>query len=345
VETPDYKMVIKQNVPLSELTTIQVGGTASVVVTTTSVSEMLGALQQVQSQGLPYRVLGWGSNVIGRDAGYNGVIILNKISGFTVVKDIPNGARVTAGAGESLDTVVARTVEMGLSGIESLSSIPGTVGAAPVQNAGAYGQEIGDHLEMLEAIDTQTMQPVTLSKAECHFTYRDSVFKHNNRRYIITSVTLVLPRELPTPPFYKSLQAYFDEHAITSFSPQVVRDAVIAIRKEKLPSPMLLPNAGSFFKNPIVEATQADALKQQFPDLPTFNASNSNVKLAAGWLIEHAGFKGYVRGPLQTYAKNALVLVNSGHASYSELNDFREHIRSGVYDRFGVKLEQEPEEL
>ena len=338
-------MVIKQNIPLSELTTIQIGGTASVVVTVTTVNELIGALQQIKTSGRPYRVLGWGSNIIGHDEGFDGVIILNKIGGFEVLKQIEQGARVRAGAGETLDTVVAWTVEMGLCGIESLSSIPGTIGAAPIQNAGAYGQEIGECLETLEAIDTETLELITLTKDDCQFSYRDSIFKHNGRRYIITSVTLVLPRDNPQPPFYNSLQRYLDDHGITHFTPQVIRDAVIAIRKDKLPSPILLPNAGSFFKNPIVKADIASTLTERFADMPTFPAPNDMVKLPAGWLIEHAGFKGYVSGGLQTYEKNALVIVNNGKSTYEDLDNFREQIRAGVSMQFGVPLEQEPEEL
>lgn len=338
-------MLIRQTVPLSELTTIQIGGDASVVVTVTSVSELLGALQQVHSSKLPYRVLGWGSNVIGHDDGYRGIIIVNKIGGYEILHDDGQTVRLRAGAGETLDTVVARTVEVGLSGIEALSSIPGTIGAAPVQNAGAYGQEIGDCLESLEAIDTQTMEPVTLSKADCLFSYRDSIFKHNDRRYIITSVILVLKHGNPEPPFYKSLQTYLDEHSINEYTPATIRDAVIAIRKDKLPSPMLLPNAGSFFKNPIVDTSIADELKQRFPDLPIHAAGNGKTKIPAGWLIEHAGFKGYTHGPLQTYPKNALVMVNNGKATYQDLHNFRRLIQATVKEQFDIDIHQEPEEL
>ena len=338
-------MLIKQNIPLSELTTIKIGGRASVVITATNIGEMLGALQQVHASKLPYRVLGWGSNVIGRDEGYNGIIILNKIGGFEILKEIPQGARVRAGAGETLDTVVAWTVEMGLSGIEALSSIPGTIGAAPVQNAGAYGQEIGDHLESVEAIDTFTMQTVVLPKELCKFSYRDSTFKHTDRRYIITAVTLVLPRANPEPPFYASLAAYLKDHQITTYTPRTIRDAVIAIRKEKLPSPLLLPNAGSFFKNPILHAGEGVRFRDRFPDAPTHDMTDGNVKIPAGWLIEHAGFKGHKRGPLETYAKNALVMVNAGKATYQDLDEFRSLIQKTVKDQFSIDLYQEPEEL
>jgi len=338
-------MLIKQNIPLSELTTIKIGGIASVVITVTNINEMLGALEQVKASGLPYRVLGWGSNVIGHDEGFKGVIIVNKISDFEVLKEIEQGARIRAGAGESLDTVVARTVEMGLSGIEALSSIPGTIGAAPVQNAGAYGQEIGDHLETVEAIDTTTMETVLLSKEDCRFAYRDSVFKHNDRRYVITAVTLVLPRTSPQPPFYASLATYLDEHGITHYTPQVIRDAVIQIRKEKLPSPLLLPNAGSFFKNPIIEKGESDFLHINSPDAPAHVMADGRVKIPAGWLLEHAGLKGYSHKSLQTYEKNALVTINSGKATYQELDEFRTAIQVAVKNMYGIELEQEPEEL
>ncbi|EDK72326.1 UDP-N-acetylmuramate dehydrogenase, partial [candidate division TM7 genomosp. GTL1] len=206
-----------------------------------------------------------------RDDGFGGIVIRNHILGFETLSDDGTYVVLKIGAGEDWDSVVERSVTMGLSGIEALSAIPGTAGATPVQNVGAYGQEIASTLTELEAYDMKEKRFVVLKNADCGFAYRYSIFKSTeNRRYIITSITLKLSRIAPQPPFYDSLQKYLDEHNITYFTPQVIRDAVIAIRKVKLPNPVLTPNTGSFFKNPIIEEWLLNELRKTYDDIPSY---------------------------------------------------------------------------
>lgn len=324
---------------------MRLGGPAHALTSVTSKDELREAVAWAEERGLPTLVLGGGSNVIFSD-GYDGLVIINKIPGFDVLADDATGTTIRIGAGENWDSAVKRTVEMNLHGIESLSAIPGSAGGTPVQNVGAYGGQISDTLVELEAFDTLTHQYVTLSHEDCNFTYRNSIFKSPiDRHYIIASITLKLTKENPKPPFYGSLQAYLDEHHITSYTPQTIRDAVVAIRAIKLPDPSRIANTGSFFKNPIIPGDQAADLLMQFPNVAHWPLPDGRVKLAAGWLVEQAGLKGYRAHGMATYEHHALVLVNESAKSYDDLAAFRQEIIQKVRAKFGVTLEQEPELL
>jgi UDP-N-acetylmuramate dehydrogenase len=339
-------MDIQTGVPLKEHTTMQLGGPARFMVTVETPEELAAVIERGQKQNLPIFVLGGGSNIIARDYGFAGIIVRNRIPGFETLSDDGTYVTLKIGAGEEWDSVVARSVEMGLSGIEALSAIPGTTGATPVQNVGAYGQEIANTLQSLEAYDMKEHRFVSLSHADCSFAYRYSIFKSTeNRRYIITNITLKLSRIAPKPPFYASLQKYLDDHSITYFTPQVIRDAVVAIRKEKLPNPALLPNTGSFFKNPIIEEWILNDLKKQYDDIPSYAMADGTFKVPAGWLIEHAELKGYAAHGFKIYEKNALVIINESATSYNDLELFRQEIIDKVRDQFRITLEQEPELL
>ena len=339
-------MEIQTNIPLKDYSTMHLGGPARFLTSVTSPEELAKAIQNAQANSLPFFVLGGGSNIIIEDKGFNGLIILNKIPGFEVLKQEDGKTYIKIGAGEVWDSVVARTVEMGLSGIEALSSIPGTAGATPVQNVGAYGQEIADTLVELEAYDTTKNAFVVLSADDCGFSYRNSIFKDPaTRHHIITSITLALSLNHPSPPFYESLQTYLDAHNITYYTPSVIRDAVMAIRAEKLPDPSVYPNAGSFFRNPIIEMWQYNELLKDYPDMPSYPVDDKHVKIPAGWLIEAVGMKGYSAHGLKTHDKNALVIVNVSAQTYSDLEAFKEEIRGKVRDTFRISLVQEPEEL
>lgn len=341
-------MQIQTNVQLRDFTTMRLGGPARHLTIASSKDELVQAVAWAEQHGLPLFVLGGGSNVIVRDRGYDGLVIVNRIMGFDEIADDDTSATYSFGAGENWDSVVERTVSMGLSGIEAMSAIPGTVGATPVQNVGAYGQEIADTFVELEAYDTLTRGFVRLLKDECGFAYRTSIFKATeNRRYIITAVTLRLLKKHPEPPFYDSLQRYFEQHDIDvqNVGAQDVRDAVIKIRATKLPDPSVIANTGSFFKNPIVPAGTFAHLQAQFPDMPHYPLADGRVKLAAGWLIEQAGLKGYDNGAFGTYEHNALVIINKAGTSETQLESFKRHIIDTVRRQFGVTLEQEPELL
>lgn len=336
-------MDVHTSIPLKNYTTMRLGGPARFMSDLHSVEEIAPACKNAISQNIPIFVLGGGSNVLARDEGYAGLILRNRIPGFEVIAEDSGSTTIKAGAGESWDEVVRRSVEMGLSGIEALSAIPGTAGAAPVQNIGAYGQEVSETLISLEAYDTVADQHITLQNADCNFSYRNSIFRSTaTGRYIITSITLRLSKNAPQPPFYKAVQDYFDTNGITFFTPQIIRDAVIAIRSEKLPDPSEKPNAGSFFKNAIVEDWQLTDLQKNYPDVPTYELPDGRYKVPSGWLIEQAGFKGRLIHGIRVHDKNALVLINESAASYAQLEEASGEIMGAVRDTFRITIEQEP---
>jgi UDP-N-acetylmuramate dehydrogenase len=339
-------MDIHTNIPLKNHTTMRLGGPARFMTDVRSPEELADACRNALGQGLPIFILGGGSNLIVSDVGFNGMVIRNRIPGFEVTEDTPSHTVIRMGAGENWDECVRRTVEMNLSGIEALSAIPGTTGAAPVQNIGAYGQEVADTLQSLTAYDIDNDATVTLSASECQFSYRHSIFRGEAAgRYAILSITLRLYKAMPTPPFYKAVQDYFDAHGITIYTPQAIRDAVIAIRADKLPDPALLPNSGSFFKNAIIEKWQLDELKQTYPDIPSYDLPDGRFKVPTGWLIEQTGLKGQIIHGIKVHDKNALVLINQSATGYSDLAAARDEIIGAVRDKFRIIIEQEPLEL
>jgi UDP-N-acetylmuramate dehydrogenase len=325
---------------------MKLGGPARFMATATTPADLAAIVQSAKQHDLPFFVLGGGSNIVVRDEGFAGMIILNRIAGFEILSQKDGDTVIKIGAGENWDATVARTVEMNLSGIEAMSAIPGMVGATPVQNVGAYGQEIADTLVELEAYDTTSEQFVILRNEDCGFSYRNSIFKDPSKRsHIITSITLRLSQDAPKPPFYDSLQKYLDAHSVTYYTPAVIREAVTAIRADKLPDPSIYPNTGSFFRNPIIEKWQHDDLLKEYPDMPSYPMGDDHVKIPAGWLIEQAGMKGHDGHGMRTHDKNALVIVNVSAEHYADLEAFRDEIIGAVRDKFRIHLEQEPEIL
>ena len=229
-----------------------------------------------------------------------------------------------------------------------MSLVPGTVGAAPVQNVGAYGGELSATLLELEAYDSALNMQVKLQNHECNFSYRSSRFKTTDRgRFFITSITITLRKTNPVPPFYESLQTYLDEHGIDKYTPKSIREAVINIRRNKLPDPEKVANNGSFFTNPIIEHDKFEQLKQTYPDIKGWPIKDGHVKVAAGWLVEKAGFKGVrdEKTGMATWPNQALVLVNENAQTTANLLIFRQSILDRVSKMFGITLEQEPELL
>lgn len=339
-------MDVHTNIPIKNLTTMRLGGPAQFFAEARTPEEVQSLYQNALSKQIPVFVLGGGSNVVAHDEGYRGLILRIKIPGFEVIADDLNTTTIKIGAGENWDDMVKKTVDMRLTGIEAMSMIPGTAGAAPVQNVGAYGQEIAGVLVSLEAYDTTSNTFVTLQNEDCEFAYRHSIFRGSQSgRYVITSITLKLSKSLPAPPFYDSLQAYLDEHAITVFTQQIIRDAVMAIRSDKLPDPAVKPSAGSFFKNAIVEAWLADDLQKTYPDLKKYDMGNDTYKISTGWLIDKAGFKGQLLHGMRINDKNALVLINESAASYADLAAARDEIIGKIRDTFRIQIEQEPLEI
>lgn len=339
-------MDVMTNISLKQYTTMKLGGEARYMATADSASDVVSLYRNARKENLPIFVLGGGSNVITHDEVFEGIVLLNKIKGFEVISETDETTDVKIGAGEVWDEVVEKAIELGLQGIEAMSGIPGTAGAAPVQNVGAYGQEIVDTLISLEAYDSKTDTIVTISADECDFSYRNSIFRDKEKgRYCILNITLRLNKAEPKPPYYASLQRYIDENDIREVNLSVIRVAVLNIRSEKLPDPAELPSAGSFFKNALVEKWKLEELQKEYSDIPNYAMSDGRYKIPTGWLIDKAGLRGYRSHGMRVYEKNALVLVNDSATGYDDLAAIREEIVQIVFDKFGIKIEQEPLEL
>ncbi len=339
-------MEIHTNIPLKNYTTMKLGGSARFMTDARTPQDIQTIYKNAKAQKLPIFILGSGSNVIAKDEGFNGIVVRMRIPGFEVINDDMNSTTIKIGAGEEWDLVVKRSVDMGLSGIETMSAIPGTAGAAPVQNVGAYNQEIADTLQSLEAYDSENDTFVTLQRDDCGFAYRDSIFRSKSLgRYVITSITIKLSKNQPSPPFYDSLQKYLDEHQIKIYTTDVIRNAVIEIRKNRLPDPSTAPNSGSFFKNAVIEKWQVDDLSNQYLDVPIYDLGDGKYKIPSGWLIEKAGLKGILTHGIRIYDKNALVLVNESAKSYNDLAAARDEIIGKIRDKFRIQIQQEPLEI
>ena len=339
-------MDIHTDIPLKNYTTMHIGGPAKFMADAHTPQELSELMMRAKSQNMPYFILGGGSNTIAHDEGFAGIIIRMMIKGYSVVAETAGDITIQVGAGEIWDDFVQRTIAMHASGVEALSAIPGTVGAAPVQNIGAYGQEVADTIVSVDAFDSQTNQFVTLKNLDCDFGYRSSIFRGLDAgRYGITSVTFRLFKTAPQPPFYEAVQRYLDQKGATIYTPEAIRDAVIAIRAEKLPDPTKLPNAGSFFKNAVIENWQFSELVAQYPTMPNYEMANQKRKIPTGWLIEQCGLKGQVLHGMRVHDKNALVLINESATGYADLAAAREEIRAAVRTKFHIEIEQEPLEL
>ena len=339
-------MDVMTNISLKQYTTMKLGGETRYMATADSASDVVSLYRNARKENLPIFVLGGGSNVITHDEVFEGIVLLNKIKGFEVISETDETTDVKIGAGEVWDEVVEKAIGLGLQGIEAMSGIPGTAGAAPVQNVGAYGQEIADTLISLEAYDSKTDTIVTISADECNFSYRNSIFRGKEKgRYCILNITLRLNKAEPKPPYYASLQRYIDENDIREVNLSVIRVAVLNIRSEKLPDPAELPSAGSFFKNALVEKWKLEELQREYSDIPNYAMSDGRYKIPTGWLIDKAGLRGYRSHGMRVYEKNALVLVNDSATGYDDLAAIREEIVQIIFDKFGIKIEQEPLEL
>ncbi|MEX2600124.1 MAG: UDP-N-acetylmuramate dehydrogenase [Balneolaceae bacterium] len=333
---------ILQNVSLKEWNTLRVEAWAERFVTVQSEAEInqLNSCEKLAREHL--WILGGGSNVLFKGV-IRKLIIKNEIPGITLQETDQNEVLVTAGAGENWHELVTWCVENRYGGIENLALIPGTVGAAPIQNIGAYGVELSGVFESLRAYDIQTGSFRKFGVDECQFGYRDSWFKRQTEpRYLITSVTLRLQK----PPHavesgYKSLQEWLTRESIAEPDIADIYRGVVAIRSQKLPDPRILGNAGSFFKNPIVTREKFGALGKRFDEIPHYPAGEGVVKLPAGWLIEQAGWRGKRSGRVGTYEHQALVIVNHGGATGSEVWEFAEAIRQSVQEQFGIDLTPE----
>jgi UDP-N-acetylmuramate dehydrogenase len=305
-----------------------------------SVEDVLNILKDESLNQLPRLILGGGSNIL-LTQDYDGLVILNRISGITVIEEDDDSVLVEAGAGESWHDLVTNCVKNGWGGIENLSLIPGSVGAAPMQNIGAYGVEIKDVFEQLTALDLSSFETHVFCSEECKFGYRESVFKRELKDlFMIITVRLRLNKNPVLNTSYGAIESELSNKGITDPSITDVSQAVIKIRQSKLPDPKNLGNAGSFFKNPVIEQLTFDKLKDEFPEIPNYPSQNG-IKLAAGWLVEQCGWKGKKVGSCGSHRDQALVLVNYGGSSGLEIFNLSELIMQSVKEKFGIQLDRE----
>lgn len=332
--------MFESNFDLRSLNTFGIGVSARYFAYFSSETELTEILSDNPGDLESTMILGGGSNVLfTRD--YNGLIMANRISGLKVKEEDENSVVLEIGAGEVWHDVVMHCVQKGWGGIENLSLIPGLAGAAPMQNIGAYGVELKDVFVKLEAVHLQSGEVHSFTADECHFGYRESVFKRDLKgEYCISRISLKLSKQHQLNTSYGAIEQELMTLGVDSPTIQDVSKAVINIRQSKLPDPSQIGNAGSFFKNPVVSQELAEKLKSQHDSMPSYPAPGG-VKLAAGWLIEQAGWKGFSQGDFGVHDKQALVLVNRGNASGSDIYDLSQRILDDVEERFGVRLERE----
>lgn len=286
-------------------------------------------------------VIGEASNILFK-SDFDGLVLMITTKGIEIASETDIEIILDIKSGENWNELVDYTVKNKYWGIENLSMIPGMVGAAPIQNIGAYGTELKDVFLSLEAFDTQTGKTEKFTKEECKFDYRDSIFKSKYKgRYIILSIKLKLSKTPKPNISYKALKDYFRENDEKTLSIENIQHAVNEVRSSKLPDPKEIKNSGSFFKNPIIENTIANELKRKYPDIPLYKVGNDSTKVAAGWLIEKSGWKGKRIGDAGVHKNQALVLVNYGNASGEEILQLSQKIATDVQNKFGIKLERE----
>ena len=335
-------MQIERGVSLKPYNSFSLPAVAGTLVRVTGDADVRRVVDHPQLGTAPKFVLGGGSNII-LTKDMPQTVLKIEVRGIRLVEERPDAWIVEAGAGENWHDLVAHTLDQGLPGLENLALIPGTVGAAPVQNIGAYGVELKDRFESLDAVDLVTGRTVTLRAELCAFGYRDSVFKHSlANRTVITRVRFRLPRPWQPVLGYLDLERKRAETRITDPDPRQVFDWICAIRRAKLPDPQVLGNAGSFFKNPVVTPEQCRDIIGRDPEIVHYPLPDGSVKLAAGWMIDACGWKGKSVGKAGVYEKQALVLVNRGGAIGSEVMLLAGAIQESVYGRFGIRLEPEP---
>lgn len=342
-------MNITPTVSLANYSTMRLGGIADFLAEIHTREELKEAYNWAKKENVPVLMIGGGSNIFWQDSGFQGLVLINKIMGYDDYVEDETSHYVTVGAGENWDSVVARTVAAGLTGIEALSLIPGTAGGTPVQNVGAYGQDISQTLTSVEVFDTTTGQLTNIPAEACGFSYRMSSFKGEYKgRFFITALTLHLMIGNPMPPYYDAVQQYLEANPTSQpITPAVIRDAVIAIRSAKLPDVAQVANNGSFFANPVVDEDLLLELQTDNTAMPYWSLETGGAKIPAAWLIEQAGFKDYhdQETGMATWEKQPLVLVNEHARTTADLLAFKQKIVNAVQSKFKITLTQEPELL
>ncbi len=331
-------MKLIENFSLKGLNTFRIDVKADFFLPINKKEELPEAFSIAQEKKLSPLIIGEGSNIL-FTKDFEGLVIKPSIKGIKKVQENEKNVLLKVGAGENWHNLVLKTLSLGLQGLENLSLIPGSVGAAPVQNIGAYGVEIKDFIDKVEIFDIERNDFYFLKNENCDFSYRNSVFKASLKgKVVITHIYLKLRKN---PVFNISYQPLSEALRNKKISAKEISNAVIKIRQSKLPDPTLVGNAGSFFKNPIINKSEFEALKAKYPDLNGYKIQDDKIKISAGWLIEKAGLKGYSKGDVGTYEKQALVIVNNGNASGKEVLAFSETIQENVCNKFGVRLAPE----
>ena len=334
-------MTIQQNFSLKSYNTFGLEATAKFFVEIQSVEELKCILQDTDYQYFNKLFLGGGSNIL-LTKNYEGLVIKINIKGINKVFEDDSHLFIKAGAGEIWHELVMYCVENQYAGMENLSLIPGTVGAAPMQNIGAYGVEIKDIFEELQALNLETLEIETFKINDCHFGYRESIFKHQFKgKYVITSVTFKLNKVPIYKVAYGDIQKTLEEMNVSELSIKAVSNAVVSIRKSKLPDPAEIGNSGSFFKNPEIPKVQYEEIKTKFENIPNYPTNETTVKVPAGWLIEQAGWKGFREGEIGVHTRQALVLVNYGGGTGKQIKELSAKIQTSVLEKFGISLSTE----
>ncbi|MEI7586484.1 UDP-N-acetylmuramate dehydrogenase [Runella sp.] len=334
-------LTIQSNVSLKSYNTFGIDVSTRYLVEVDNDQDIQTLFQLPDIQSLPKLILGGGSNLL-LTQDFNGLVIKINIKGIETVKEDQNHVWLRVGAGENWHEFVMYCVERGLGGIENLSLIPGTVGAAPMQNIGAYGVEIKDTFDRLEAVDISTGIKRVFTNADCRFGYRDSVFKNEVKgQYIISNVQFRLDKNPVLHLSYGDIQKTLEQMSVKELTIKAISEAVIKIRRSKLPDPAKIGNAGSFFKNPEIPASQYEILKSEYPDIPGYVINEEIVKVPAGWLIEQCGWKGKRFGTIGVHTRQALVLVNYSGGKGLEIKQLSEKIQASVEERFGIYLHTE----
>ena len=338
-------MIFQENYSLKQLNTFGIDVSAKYFSTFKNTDELAERLDFISpptaNRQLPTLILGGGSNILFTD-NYNGLILKNEIEGIGNIKEDAEHVYVRAGAGVGWHEFVLYCIENGLGGAENLSLIPGSTGASPMQNIGAYGAEVKDIFHELEAYSIRDKKTVIFSEEDCEFGYRESVFKNKYKGdFVITSVTFQLNKMPVFNTSYGALETELQKAGVRELSLKAISDAVTSIRRSKLPDPAVIGNAGSFFKNPAIDNKQFEILKNEFPAIVGYPVNDNTTKLAAGWLIEKAGWKGFRKGDAGCHERQALVLVNYGNAKGNEILHLSEKIIDSVKLMFDVQLQRE----
>jgi UDP-N-acetylmuramate dehydrogenase len=336
--------MIRENISLAAYTTFKLGGTARYFTDVSNLEELYEALNFAKKNDVSHFVLGGGSNVLIGDAGFPGLVIKMNMKGATF-EERDGFAFVTVWAGEGWDELVAKTVGWNVWGLENLSLIPGTTGASPVQNIGAYGVEVKDVIDSVRALDAKTGVEKVFSNKDCLFAYRDSIFKRSDfKKYIILSVTFRLSLKPVPNLLYKDIKDYFSQKNITNPSQMEIRDAIIAIRTGKFPDLSKIGTAGSFWKNPIISTEHFEKIKTVYPLIPSFVAGEGKVKVPLAWILDNVcGLKGFAQGPVGLFEKQPLVLVARAGASTHDVDALAQYVAKLVREKTEILIEREVE--